>query len=211
MPRLLSLQPSLVGKSNVNYEPTVIKVVIDRVGSMSGPQNARLSQAVGSRLNQSRRAVLRSHRTATQSAHLPEAAGGWAGLMRVPVIWKRRRVGKAKRAHQTPRIGGHGAQERTFAHPAIRSKSAFRCEVLGGNQRLRETPHGAELKAVALVLLPTGRSVRKGEVEPVLSFSRVVAVTGLVHPSFYRLWLLGTLRCSSLPWIGAFHFCWIGI
>src|SRR5216684_1908485 len=33
------------------------------------------------------------------------------------VIWKGRRVGKAKRAHQRPRPGGHGAQERAFANP----------------------------------------------------------------------------------------------
>ena len=28
-----------------------------------------------------------------------------------------RRVGKAKRAHQGPPPGGHGVQERAFAHP----------------------------------------------------------------------------------------------
>src|SRR6202023_3749012 len=49
-------------------------------------------------------------------------------LERVPVLWKRCRVGKAKRAHQAPRPGGHGAQERAFAHPtsdSSRSKSAL--------------------------------------------------------------------------------------
>ena len=37
-------------------------------------------------------------------------------------------MGKAKRAHQSPQAGGHGAQERAFAHPtndAIGSKSAL--------------------------------------------------------------------------------------
>jgi len=46
----------------------------------------------------------------------------------VPLMWKRRRVGKAKRAHQRPQLGGHGAQKRDFAHPTRncgRSKSAL--------------------------------------------------------------------------------------
>src|SRR5215471_9060949 len=38
-------------------------------------------------------------------------------LERISVIWKPRRVGKAKRAHQSRRRGGHGARERAFAHP----------------------------------------------------------------------------------------------
>src|SRR5260370_4222624 len=59
-------------------------------------------------------------------------------LERVPVVWKRRRVGKAKRAHQRPQRGGHGAQERAFAHPTSDSNrperalvtSAFRIGVV---------------------------------------------------------------------------------
>jgi RelE toxin of RelE / RelB toxin-antitoxin system len=47
-----------------------------------------------------------------------------------------RRVGKAKRAHQRPRPGGHGAQERAFAHPtrdSNRPKSAVEeCGKRGG-------------------------------------------------------------------------------
>jgi hypothetical protein len=49
-------------------------------------------------------------------------------LKRVSVKWKHRRVGKAKRAHQTDGVGGHGAQERAFAHPtrgSIRTKFAL--------------------------------------------------------------------------------------
>ena len=54
--------------------------------------------------------------------------GGRRMLERVPVVWKHCRVGKAKRAHQAPQPGGHGAQERAFAHPtsdSSRSKSAL--------------------------------------------------------------------------------------
>ena len=55
-------------------------------------------------------------------------AGGCYIVERVLVLWEHCRVGKAKRAHQTPGSGGHGAQEHAFAHPtrdASRSKSAL--------------------------------------------------------------------------------------
>jgi hypothetical protein len=55
--------------------------------------------------------------------HTWRGSTGVRSLMRVPVIWKHRRVGKAKRAHQTLWIGGHGAQERAFAHPTSRFHS----------------------------------------------------------------------------------------
>src|SRR5580704_12352024 len=40
-------------------------------------------------------------------------------LKRIPVIWKRRRVGKAKRAHQGRSAVGTAREERAFAHPCI--------------------------------------------------------------------------------------------
>jgi hypothetical protein len=46
----------------------------------------------------------------------------------IPVIWKRRRVGKAKRAHQGRSAVGTAREERAFAHPtsdSSRSKSAL--------------------------------------------------------------------------------------
>jgi NitT/TauT family transport system substrate-binding protein len=42
------------------------------------------------------------------------------------MVARRCRVGKAKRAHQRPPPGGHGAQERAFAHPTRFSVAALR-------------------------------------------------------------------------------------
>ena len=46
----------------------------------------------------------------------PGSAGGYL-LQRIPVIWKRRRVGKAKRAHRGQALVGTAREERAFAHP----------------------------------------------------------------------------------------------
>jgi len=39
------------------------------------------------------------------------------GTQRIPVIWKRRRVGKAKGAHRGQALVGTAREERAFAHP----------------------------------------------------------------------------------------------
>jgi hypothetical protein len=83
-----------------------------------------------------------------------------------------------------------------------------RREILGSNRRPQETPHSAELKAIALVLLPADDPFGRRTVEPVLPLIRAVSATGL---PLHRLWPLSASRGTSSPRIGAFHFCWIGI
>src|SRR5580704_11560064 len=58
-------------------------------------------------------------------------------LERIPVIWKRRRVGKAKRAHQGRGAVGTAREERAFAHPTSasgRSKSALAAAIIASRQ-----------------------------------------------------------------------------
>ena len=84
-------------------------------------------------------------------------------------------------------------------------------QTLGGNTRRRGTSYGAELKAVALVLLPAADPFGRRTVEPVLSFTHTVAVTGFIRHALHRLWLRSDSRRTSLPRIGAFCFCRTGI
>ena len=65
-------------------------------------------------------------------------------------------------------------------------------------------------KQFALVLLAADDRFGRRTVEPVLSFARADAVTGLIRHALHQLWPLSASN-RTLAWIDAFHFCRIGI
>jgi hypothetical protein len=65
-------------------------------------------------------------------------------------------------------------------------------------------------KALALVLYPADDPFGRRTVEPVLPFTRTVAVTGQFHRALRRFCRLGALGGISLPPVRALHSCRIG-